>query len=196
LFVAMGGVGYAALKLPRNSVGSKQIKANAVSSSKVANGALIPGDFKAGQFPAGAQGARGLQGAQGLKGDNGGTGPRGPRTLSFDGQFGRGTGFNYIATVNGIHVSILCRDAPDNKLFLQVWPAVADPGFHGWGTGWTGSALQHVAVSGVLGVEGVGVADLDVVAQASASGGKYMHFHVNGIVGNGCNYHALIVVPS
>ena len=36
LFVALGGVGYAAAKLPRNSVGPKQIKADAVKPSELA----------------------------------------------------------------------------------------------------------------------------------------------------------------
>jgi hypothetical protein len=69
LFVAFGGVSYAALKLPKNSVGSKQIKKNAVNSSKVKNGSLRNGDFKAGQLPAGAQGPPGAPGP---------TGPAGP----------------------------------------------------------------------------------------------------------------------
>src|SRR5215210_4800922 len=107
LFVAMGGVGYAALKLPKNSVGSRHIKANAVSSSKIANGTLLPGDFKAGQFPVGAQGVRGLQGERGLKGDNGSTGPRGPRTLSFDGQIEKDEN-HVIAVVNGMQAEITC----------------------------------------------------------------------------------------
>src|SRR5215218_2305680 len=34
LFVALGGVSYAALKLPKNSVGTKQIKKNAVRTAK------------------------------------------------------------------------------------------------------------------------------------------------------------------
>jgi hypothetical protein len=50
LFVAMGGVGYAALKLPKNSVGTKQIKTNAVTSAKVKNGSLTVNDVKSGQF--------------------------------------------------------------------------------------------------------------------------------------------------
>ena len=35
LFVALGGVSYAAFTLPRNSVGTKQLKANAVTPAKV-----------------------------------------------------------------------------------------------------------------------------------------------------------------
>jgi hypothetical protein len=69
LFLALGGGAYAAFKLPKNSVGSKQLKANAVNSAKVADGSLLAGDFRAGQLPAGAQGAKGDTGLQGPKGD-------------------------------------------------------------------------------------------------------------------------------
>ena len=74
LLVAMGGTGYAAFKLPKNSVGSKQIKSNAVTSSKVKNRSLLSADFKAGQIPAGAPGPKGDPGA---KGDTGNTGAAG-----------------------------------------------------------------------------------------------------------------------
>ncbi|MEA2492586.1 MAG: hypothetical protein QOJ29_497 [Thermoleophilaceae bacterium] len=57
LFVALGGTGYAAMKLPRNSVGSAQLKSDAVRSSKVKNRSLLAKDFKAGQLPRGARGA-------------------------------------------------------------------------------------------------------------------------------------------
>src|SRR4051812_16235113 len=56
LFLALGGGAYAAFKLPDNSVGSRQIKANAVKSSKVKDGSLLAGDFKAGQLPKGDRG--------------------------------------------------------------------------------------------------------------------------------------------
>jgi hypothetical protein len=65
LVVALAGTSYAALSLPKNSVGSKQIKANAVTSSKVKNRSLRPTDFKAGQLPAGPQGPKGDKGDKG-----------------------------------------------------------------------------------------------------------------------------------
>src|SRR4051794_6950631 len=71
----MGGTGYAALKLPKNSVGSKQIKKNAVTGSKVKNGSLRKGDFAAGQArvgpagPAGRNGTNGTDGAAGAPGE-------------------------------------------------------------------------------------------------------------------------------
>jgi hypothetical protein len=83
LFVALSGTAYAAT-LPRNSVGTAQLKRDAVTSSKVKNGALRAVDFRRGQLPAGPQGPKGDTGPQGdpgLKGDTGtrgSTGLRGP----------------------------------------------------------------------------------------------------------------------
>ncbi|MFL5846113.1 MAG: hypothetical protein ACJ762_15610 [Solirubrobacteraceae bacterium] len=76
LFVALGGTGYAAI-LAANSVGTKQLKKNAVVSAKVKNGSLLAADFKAGQLPAGAKGDTGATGATGAKGDTGATGATG-----------------------------------------------------------------------------------------------------------------------
>jgi hypothetical protein len=72
LMVALGGTSYAALMLPRNSVGAKQlkrgsvtgtkIKSGAVTAAKVRTGSLLANDFKAGQLPAGPKGVPGPQG--------------------------------------------------------------------------------------------------------------------------------------
>src|SRR5262249_27228508 len=40
LFVALGGASYAAIKLPKNSVGTKQLKKEAVTGAKVKKGTL------------------------------------------------------------------------------------------------------------------------------------------------------------
>jgi hypothetical protein len=83
LVLSLGGTGYAALKLPKNSVGSAQIKKNAVTSAKVKNGSLTKSDFKTGQLTAGPKGdkgdtgAQGAQGVQGQKGDKGDKGDNG-----------------------------------------------------------------------------------------------------------------------
>jgi len=62
LFVALGGASYAAIKIPRNSVGAAQIKKNAVTSTKVKDRSLLAKDFRAGQLPRGARGATGPAG--------------------------------------------------------------------------------------------------------------------------------------
>ena len=78
LTVALGGTSYAAVTLPKNSIGSTQIKkgtivgsdihSNAITSKKVKDKSLKAVDFAAGQLPAGAKGDTG---AQGPKGDTG-----------------------------------------------------------------------------------------------------------------------------
>jgi hypothetical protein len=78
LVVALGGTSYAAFTLPRNSVGSAQIKSNsvatsdirsnAVTSTKIKNGSLLKTDFAFGQLPAGATGPAGPAGAPGPAG--------------------------------------------------------------------------------------------------------------------------------
>ena len=78
LAVALGGVSYAATVLPRNSVGTLQLKPNSVNSSKVVNGSLLRADFRAGQVPAGPAGTAGPAGPAGAAGAAGPAGPAGP----------------------------------------------------------------------------------------------------------------------
>ena len=53
LFVALGGTSYAAIKLPANSVGTTQIKKDAVIGSKVKNGSLTGADLANGSLAGG-----------------------------------------------------------------------------------------------------------------------------------------------
>jgi hypothetical protein len=100
LFIALGGGAYAATRLPKNSVGSKQIKANAVNASKVADRSLLSRDFKVGQLPAGAQGIQGPKGdpcpptdanCKGPKGDAGAAAAKLFATVDDSGNIIRGT---------------------------------------------------------------------------------------------------------
>src|SRR4051812_34652759 len=77
LVVAMGGTGYAAFRLPRNSVGSAQVKKNAITSVKVKNGSLKRLDFAAGGLPVGGQGPKGDAGPRGQDGPPGAPGAAG-----------------------------------------------------------------------------------------------------------------------
>jgi hypothetical protein len=70
LFVALGGSSYAAFALPKNSVGSRQLKTHAVTPKKVARSTVAL--FK------GKKGDRGPMGPPGIQGPTGGQGPTGP----------------------------------------------------------------------------------------------------------------------
>jgi len=90
LFVALGGVSYAATALPVNSVGTTQIKDKAVTGGKLSDGAVTAGKLGTGAVAIsnlgaatllalkGAPGAKGETGAAGARGDVGAKGDRGP----------------------------------------------------------------------------------------------------------------------
>ena len=72
LLVALAGTSVAAITaLPLNSVGTAQLKCNAVVSSKVRNRSLLAADFAFGQLPRGPQGPQGFQGPSGPSGPAG-----------------------------------------------------------------------------------------------------------------------------
>jgi len=74
LTIALGGTGYATvLQVPKNSVGTPQLKNSAVTSAKVKNRSLLRADFATGQLPAGPAGPAGPTGP---------AGPAGPAGLS------------------------------------------------------------------------------------------------------------------
>jgi Collagen triple helix repeat (20 copies) len=97
LLVALGGTSYAAVTVARNSVGSAQLKAGAVTpakladenvtAAKVARGGLSLDDLAPGQLvdgprgdrgPVGDRGVAGAAGSAGLRGAVGDPGPVGP----------------------------------------------------------------------------------------------------------------------
>ena len=73
LLVALGGTSYAAINLPRNSVGTKHIKRGAVTLPKIAAGTR-----SSLQGQRGPTGAAGPAGPTGPTGSTGPTGPQGP----------------------------------------------------------------------------------------------------------------------
>jgi hypothetical protein len=71
LTVALGQTSYATVSrlIPHNSVGTKQLKDDAVTSVKVRNFTLHAWDFARNSLPAGTQGPAGPQGPPGVIGD-------------------------------------------------------------------------------------------------------------------------------
>jgi hypothetical protein len=108
LFVALGGTSYAVTRLPANSVGTRQIKNGAVTSSKVKDQSLLAGDFKPGQLP---------------QGKTGPTGPTGPA----------GSGHAYgLVTKSGTLITTLSRNVvsvykPTTGLYCITLAAGIDP---------------------------------------------------------------------
>ena len=75
LFIALGGTGYAALTLPDNSVGSRQIRSGAVGASELRTGAVRSKDIRNRSIRVGDVS---LSARRALKGDAGPPGPPGP----------------------------------------------------------------------------------------------------------------------
>jgi hypothetical protein len=90
VFIALGGVSYAATQLPKNSVGSKQLKKGSVTPAK-----LSKASKKTLTGVVGRDGATGAQGPKGEKGEAGTAAPVGgtlPSGKTVVGAYGFGTG--------------------------------------------------------------------------------------------------------
>lgn len=127
VFLALGGVSYAAIALPKNSVGAKQIKKNAVNSAKVKNHSLRAVDFKKGQLPAGkegprgSEGPRGPEGPRGEKGNTGSAGAAGESVTSQPLSVGNSNcqdGGAQFTSASGL--TYACNGAPATKLWAVV----------------------------------------------------------------------------
>jgi hypothetical protein len=109
LFVALGGASYAAVSLPMNSVGMKQIKSGSVDNSKVKRGSLLRNAFKPGQLPAGKRGKAGVKGVAGAIGPAGigvklaASNAFAAQTISADGQWHDWTSSTFTAAANTLY---------------------------------------------------------------------------------------------
>jgi hypothetical protein len=77
LFLALGGAAYAATQLPKNSVGTNQLRKGAVTAAKIAR--KTRKQLQGERGPAGPQGPQGKTGAKGPTGAKGATGSQGQR---------------------------------------------------------------------------------------------------------------------
>jgi hypothetical protein len=98
LFLVLGGGAYAATQLPRNSVGTGQLKAGAVTAGKIAK--KTRKQLQGARGPAGAQGPAGKTGAKGTTGAKGATGAAGAKGLT--GANGTGPAFEVFETGKAI----------------------------------------------------------------------------------------------
>jgi hypothetical protein len=109
VLVLGGGSAYAASRLGKESVGSKQLKKGAVTPAKLAKASVATLSGPAGpQGPAGATGAtgpRGERGESGLQGVRGDTGPQGPGAVFVEGLVDASTP---VASIDGITILGSC----------------------------------------------------------------------------------------
>jgi len=81
LLVALGGTTYAATSLPKNSVGTAQIKNGAVTKTKINKKTIAA--LKGNRGPQGPPGLNGTNGTNGSNGTNGTNGQPGPPGIAF-----------------------------------------------------------------------------------------------------------------
>ena len=125
LFIALGGGAYAAMQLPKNSVGTKQIKKGAVTPAKLSGCARS--SFKGVQGQVGPQGPRGEPGPPGSGGSAGG--------ILASGQSESGTwGAGYSSSGEYIAINFappLAEKLPEANLHFmgaETSPSCAGPG--------------------------------------------------------------------
>lgn len=145
LFVALGGSGYAAVKLngkdiTNRSIAGKKLKRNTVTGREVRKGSLRASDFKKGQLGVGRQGPPGPGGEDGAPGEEG-----------FPGEDGApGTALAYVRVSKAGDV-----DASDSKNFPagNVHRGLPDSGIYCL----RGLPFNPNNVSATLGTDGPGI---------------------------------------
>jgi hypothetical protein len=123
LIVALGGTSYAAFTLPKNSVGTRQLKKMAVTPAKIAPKTIAL--FKGKKGATGSQGPRGPQGVQGIQGSPGAQGTQGqagPGATTFAITLSRGTtALTTLAPVgNGVTIAGACGDTGQPTIALSA----------------------------------------------------------------------------
>jgi hypothetical protein len=114
LFVALGGASYAAVSLPRDSVGTPQLRAQAVTRAKLASESVGKGSLS--PWIRGQLARRAADGAPGPRGDAGPrglTGPRGPGAVAVDysAPAGDTPDPKTVLDVEGLSFSVSCDES-------------------------------------------------------------------------------------
>jgi hypothetical protein len=102
LFIALGGASYAAFRLPKNSVGAKQLKKGAVTPAKLSVGAKTT--------MRGATGPKGDPGPQGPKGETGAPATALWAVVNEEGELLHGTALSSQVTGAGTYFVDFGRD--------------------------------------------------------------------------------------
>jgi hypothetical protein len=131
LFVALGGSAYAALKLPKNSVGAAQLKKSAVTPTKLSPAAKAalstpgPKGQAGARGPEGPRGDSGPRGNSGLKGDTGAAGP-GATILNWDEAASATPAVKTIGTALGVTFSAECSIPNPGEAAVKLFVLPSD----------------------------------------------------------------------
>ncbi len=143
LLIALSGTSFAGVSivLPRNSVGTPQLRNNAVVSAKVRNYSLRRVDFARNQIPRGPAGPAGPAGPTGPAGAVGATGPAGPQgapgpgarwaLVGPDGSIVAQSGGASVAHPTGGQYVIDFGASVAGKLIMATSARASDPEFRG-----------------------------------------------------------------
>jgi hypothetical protein len=174
LFVALGGTSYAATHLPKNSVGTKQLKNKAVTPAKIAHKTIALFKGKKGdtgpQGPQGVQGIQGQAGPQGLQGVQGIQGPAGPS--------------------NAFYGHTLGATDPSVSVPAGDYVVYGDASFYNT-SGSTGLSscqifLNGGGIPGVVGVYSTDYATIPANGNASMPDSAVLHLAAAGAISNHC----------
>jgi hypothetical protein len=192
LFVALGGVSYAAIALPKNSVGAKQLKASSVNSAKVKDGSLQASDFKSGTLGAGSTGPAGQTGPMGPPGSSVSAAPSVVPAASITNSIGQNIPKNAFVSASfdtetfdtqGLHsAGAPARLTAPIGGFYEVFATVAFDASSTTGirtmeiaaNGTTGTAIAADSSPGVV----AGAQYLSATGLAKLSAGEYVEVHV------------------
>lgn len=184
VFIALSGVGYAAIKLPKNSVGPKQIRNGAVNEAKLSASAKAA--------------LKGSKGDQGIQGPQGPQGPAGPGATSFATTLNQGTALASIATVvNGLTVRGSCLTGP-STVVLRIETSNGGNNIQVSGTentGITTSAADVDSISGAVQTADPSTVDFDVVARDKTVG-PFARIDVHAHFGSPCTYWGMITLSA
>ena len=172
LFVSLGGIGYAATSLPKNSVGPGQLKPGAVTPAKLnaASKRMLVG-------AAGPVGPRGSEGAQGQQGPQGPLGAQGPGTISFEVPVSNVPG--PIRTFNGVNVYGNCS-ASNGSLGLTPQPQAGTLTASGFATiNGTFFPIKEVDAGGGTFGSGTAIIVIDAIARNVTNGPAFAQFNIS-----------------
>jgi hypothetical protein len=139
--------------LAKGAVNNDDLRAGAVGTGKVIDGSLLNRDFKAGQLPSGPPGDKGDKGDPCLasdpscRGPKGDTGARGPGAISINTTFPRGEP-HIVTTINGMDVWVWCDPASSSNptTLIYVRRVDTDHEIYGWGFSTINGAMYPMNV--------------------------------------------------